>query len=148
MQYIYPKDVKGWLLNSEKYIFLNENYPNEKIEYPFELYRENTTINTVEDLAIFHKISVWWHVDLPTEFYDFLFNNDNMLNIILYLKEYLNNNEYYYYIKSIKNNCKKTEDVLIEVYGISEPVLVDIDSQYYNYWKILKITQDLPIFNK
>lgn len=146
MQYIYPKDVKGYLLKSEKFIFLNKNYPTENIEYPIGLYREDIIINNVEDLAIFHKISIWWNIDLPIEFYNFLFNNDNMLNIILYLKDYLNNHEYCFYIKCIKNNCKKTEDALIEVYNMAEPIFENIDSQFYNYWRLLKITEDLPIF--
>ena len=147
MEFISLDDVEGWLLESGKYKFQKKNYPNCKIRYPKGLYRVCTDIRSLEDFCIFHKISIFWNIQPPFEFFKYLYSSSNMLDIILNLKKYIDEEYYNDYIKLIVENCKENENALLKIYNITEPVFSNLESEHNNYYKLLSFTQDLPLFN-
>lgn len=104
-------DLNNFLLYSKLGRILMNNYSNENIvDIPSQYYFKDIEINTIEDiLHIFQSIQFWDSYNLPTQIYDFIYNNKtldyekNLFNILLsdYTREidrkFINNMKLIYY---------------------------------------------------
>ena len=73
-------NLNEYLLYSKLGTILMTNYIKKNIvEIPSEYYFEDIKINTVEDvLHIFQSIQFWDSYNLPTQIYDFIYNNKTL----------------------------------------------------------------------
>jgi len=76
---IRKREIPEYLHDSEYYKYILSDDP---FELPDQYYREEIIINTFEDLIIYIRILDFWLVNkIPNEFYDYVFNNKDKINI-------------------------------------------------------------------
>ena len=112
-------DIPNYIKASKLYEILNENDNNDLFNIPNEFFKKELVINTFEDLISYIRIFDYWMINnIPNEFYDWIFENKDKINMDL-LNELFNtnnlikqlkiiidtpsNNELCYYYSSIGN---------------------------------------------
>lgn len=82
------KEHYTWLIDSEKYkSFKEEGYDmNDLIFVPDDCMKNNTNMESFDDVILMCNVISYWVIDFPQTFYDFCFNNQKDLLIYLQSK--------------------------------------------------------------